>query len=223
MALQTKASPRLRFALEILFSINIAFAGITLLFGSNPTISLLFAHLEVYINHLLGIRQTDFIRGYFECWIPSLLLALGIWIVLHVFQRTKITSELLKSVAAGAAIAICPSAIWIYAYERNGWSLDWPYKNILGELLLALICIWLFVNLRWAAARWIGAVSIVGHCLFWYWFTGGRFYGFEWGIPGYTGPYGFIVGTSAMAVWGMYVRAVRTTCDNGNTVTASCC
>ena len=219
MALQTKVTRSARFLLEILFSINIAFAGMTLVFCAIPSASVPFAHLEVNINHVLGIRQTDFIRGYFEIWIPSLLLALGIWSVLRAFLRTSFTTELLKTVG-GATIAICPSAIWTCAYERNGWSLAWPYKTVWGEALLALICVWLFVNLPWAAARWVGTVAIFAHCFFWYWFTGGGSYGFEWGIPGYGGPCGLVVGTSAMTVWGMYVRGVRATYVNGGTVSA---
>jgi hypothetical protein len=62
MALQMKVTLLARLLLEILFSINIAFAGMTLVFCTNPSASVPFAHLEVYINHLLGIRQTDFIR-----------------------------------------------------------------------------------------------------------------------------------------------------------------
>jgi hypothetical protein len=219
MALQTKVTPSERLLLEILFSINMAFAVMTLVFCTSPSASVPFAHLEVYVNHLLGIRQTDFIRGYFEIWIPSGLLALGIWSVLRVFSGKSLTSEALKSVA-GVAIVICPSAIWACAYLRNGWSVDWPYKTILGEPLLALICVWLFITLPWAAARWVSSIGIFAHCLIWYWFLGNGSYPFEWGIPGYGGPWGFIVGAFTITAWGMYVRGVRASYLNGRTASS---
>jgi len=71
--------PTVRVLSEILFSINTGFAAISILFSVSLSASLPFIHLEVFLNHLLGIRQTDFIRGYFTIWIPSLILAACIW------------------------------------------------------------------------------------------------------------------------------------------------
>lgn len=111
-----------RFLLEVFFSIHIGYAGVSMVFCAIPSASIPFAHLEVYLNHLLHIRQTDYIRGYFEFWIPSLISALCIWSLFRLSRRLSFTKEILRS-AAGVAILLCPSAIWTCAYERNGWSL----------------------------------------------------------------------------------------------------
>ena len=64
---------------EILFCVNAGFAATSVMFCLSLSACLPFLHLEVYLNHLLGIRQTDFIRGYFAIWIPSLIVAACIW------------------------------------------------------------------------------------------------------------------------------------------------
>jgi hypothetical protein len=197
-----------RLLLEASFSINIGYAGISMVFCAIPSASIPFAHLEVYLNQLLHIRQTDLIRGYFEVWIPSLLSALCIFSLFRLARRLSLTKEILRS-AAGVAILLCPAVIWTCAYERNGWSLQWPYKMVLGEPTLALTCLWAFLKAPWAAARWVGISAFLAHSLFWYWFTSGGFHALEWGIPGYGGPAGLILGFCAALVWGLYIRELR--------------
>lgn len=177
-------------------------------FCAIPSVSIPFAHLEVYLNHLLHIRQTDYIRGYFTIWIPSLISALCIWNLFRLARRLSFTKEILRS-AAGVAIILCPTAIWTCEYERNGWSLQWPYKMVFGEPMLALICLRVFLKAPWAVARWVGISAFLAHSLFWYWFTSDGFHALEWGIPGYRGPAGLILGFCSALVWGLYIRELR--------------
>ena len=197
-----------RFLLEVFFSIDLGYAGMSMVFCAIPSVSIPFAHLEFYLNHLLHIRQTDYIRGYFEIWIPSLISALCIWSLLRLTRRLSFTEEILRS-AAGVAILLFPAAIWTCVYERNGWTLQWPYKPIFLEAGLALICLWVFLKAPWAAARWVGISAFLAHSIFWYWFVSGGFHALEWGIPVYGGPAGLITDFCSTLVWGLYIRELR--------------
>ena len=83
--------PLRRVLVQVLFSISTGFAAMSMLFPASLSASLPFVHLEVYLNHLLGISQTDYIPGYFTVWIPSLLLAVCIWSLLRILTRLRLT------------------------------------------------------------------------------------------------------------------------------------
>jgi hypothetical protein len=200
--------PRVRGFVEVLFSINTGFALMSMLFCASSSAPLPFIHLEVYLNHLLGIRQTDYIRGYFTIWIPSLVLAACIWSLLRVLIRLRLTQSFLRSVA-GMMILLGPTAIWTCGYDRNGWSLQWPYKTIWGEAALATICYFLFLKGPLATSRRIGALAFLGHCIFWYCFTSDGFHPLNWAIPGYGGPVGMVLGFCALLIWGLYIYGSR--------------
>jgi hypothetical protein len=207
MELHGTKTPLSRLLLEVFFSINIGYVGMSMVFCAIPSVSIPFAHLEVDLNHLLHIRQTDYIRGYFEIWIPSLISALCIWSLFRVTRRLSFTEEILRS--AGVAILLFPSAIWTCGYERNGWTLQWPYKPVFLEPALALICLWVFLKGPWATARWVGISAFLAHSVFWYWFASGGFHALEWGIPVYGGPAGLILDFCSTLVWGLYIRELR--------------
>jgi hypothetical protein len=200
--------PIVRVLAEILFSINTGFAAMSILFCASFPTSLPFIHLEVYLNHLLGIRQTDFIRGYFTIWIPSVILAASIWSLLRFFGRLRSAQWALQSLA-GITILLCPTAIWTCGYERNGWSLQWPYKIVWGEAALATICFFLFLKGPWATSRRIGVSAFLGHCIFWYWFTSDGFHSLNWEMPSYDGPGGMVLGFCALLIWGLYAHGLR--------------
>ncbi len=200
--------PRERGLVEVLFSVNTGFAAMSILFCASSSASLPFVHLEVYLNHLLGIRQTDYIRGYFTIWVPSLVLAVCIWSLLRVLIRLRLAQRFLRSVA-GMMILLGPTAIWTCVYERNGWSLQWPYKAVWGEAALATICFFLFLKGPWAKSSRIGVLAFLGHCIFWYWFTSDGFHSLDWGMPGYGGAIGMMLGFCALLIWGLYVYESR--------------
>jgi len=195
--------------MELLLSLNTAFAGMSMLFCISRSAALPFLRLEIYLNHLLHIRQTDFIRGYFAIWIPSLIIAICILILLRLSRHLRVTRTFLRSVA-GMAIFLSPCAIWTCAYEHNGWSLEWPYKPIWGEAALAVVCLWAFVNLRWVIGKWVGLFVFLAHSLFWYLFHSNGLFGLNWGIPHYAGPAGLTLGISAAFAWELYIRELRT-------------
>lgn len=195
---------------EALFSLNTAFAAMSLTFCASQSASLPFLHLEVYLNYHLGIRQTDYIRGYLTVWIPSLVLAICLLILLRFLSGLSLTKWIMQSMA-GILIVLCPTAVWTCGYERNGWSLQWPYKMIWGEAALVLICICIFLKGSSELSRKIGLSALLGHCIFWYWFMGDGLHlpNFNWEIPGYGGPFGMVVGICTLVVWSLYAYRTR--------------
>jgi hypothetical protein len=219
MEIPRTKTPLSRLLLEAFFSISIGYVGMSIVFCRIPSVSIPFAHLEVRLNHLLHIRQTDVIRGYFEIWIPSLISALCIWSLFRLTRGLNFTEEILRS-AAGMAILLFPSAIWTCAYTRNGWTLQWPYKPVFLEAALAVICVWVFLKAKWNTARWVGISAFLAHSTFWYWFTSGGFHALEWAIPVYGGPAGLILDFCTTLVWGFYIRELREPRVNMGTVLA---
>jgi hypothetical protein len=192
---------------EIVFSINTGFAATSILFCASLSASLPFLHLEVSLNHLLGIRQTDFIRGCFTIWIPSLILAACIWSVVRFLSRLSFTPVL--QFLSGVTILLCPTAIWTCRLEPNGWSFQWPYKTVWGEAFLVTICLFLFLKWPSSRSREIGMMAFLGHCIFWYWFTSGGFHSLNWEMPGYDGPFGLVLGSCSLVIWGLYAYRLR--------------
>jgi hypothetical protein len=203
-----EAMPISQRPLELLLSLNTAFAGMSILFCISPSAALPFLRLEIQVNHLLHIRQTDYIRGYFAIWIPSLAVASCIFILLLLLRNLSVSKKLLRSVA-GMTIFLSPCAIWTCAFEHNGWSLDWPYKSVWGEAALAVICLWAFLHSPWVVGKWIGLLAFIAHALFWYFFLSTSFYGLNWGLPHYAGPAGLVLGISAAFIWEIYIRQLR--------------
>jgi hypothetical protein len=200
---------RMRILAEALFSLNAAFAATSLIFTASLSAALPFLRLEVSLNHLLGIRQTDYIRGYFTVWIPSLAIAACILILLQASRNLNVARIFLRSVA-GVTIFLSPCVVWTGLYEQQSrWSLDWPYRPIWGEAVLVVGCLWAFLNVRWVIGKWIGLFTFLAHTLFWYFFLSDRLNGLNWGIPHYAGPAGLTLGIFAGLVWELYVRELR--------------
>lgn len=192
---------------EVLFSLNTGFATTSLVFCISRAASLPFVHLEVRLNRFLGITQTDYIRGYFTVWIPSLVLAVCLLSLLRFLNRLGRTKRIMRSSAVGVFILLSPTAIWTCGYERNGWSLQWPYKSIWGEAALVVICFFVFLKGPWEESRKIGLSILLAHCVFWYWFISNGFHSpdlLNWGMAGYGGPFGMVLGVSVLLWWAVY-------------------
>lgn len=200
--------PKSQPLLEWSLSLNTGFATVSMVFGASLAAAMPFIHLEVALNHLLHIRQTDYIRGYFAIWIPSLAIAICVFLLFRFFRGLSITKKILRSVAA-MTIFLAPCAFWTCAYEHNGWSLDWPYKPIWCEAAVAVICVWAFLKARWEIGKWIGPIILVAHVHFWYFFHGNGLNGLNWGISHYGGPGGLLLNSAAALVWVLYIRELR--------------
>src|SRR4051794_13412337 len=76
------------------FSISVAFLLVNIAFLYTHALSTFFSRLETRINRLLGITQTDYIRGYFAVAIPTLALALIICSIFLVPSLSKASRNL---------------------------------------------------------------------------------------------------------------------------------
>jgi hypothetical protein len=186
---------------EILFSLSIAFLGVSLLFLAPTSLRIHFMHLEVEINMFLHIRQTDLIRGYFEYSIPSALVAFFIWLLLRLSSDTRFTKEVLRSVA-GAVLLLAPPIFWFCNYQVVGWPFGWPYRWAPFELALMIMCLSLCLFKKSLIPGWVGVLLLLAHFGFWYWVPSTNP-----ALANYAGPIAPILGFCSALVWGFYVRA----------------
>jgi hypothetical protein len=187
---------------EILFSLSIAFLGVSLLFIAVPGTGDPFSRLEVRINLFLHVRQTDFIRGYLACAIPSAILALCIVMMLQLSSGTRLTKELLRSVS-GVMLLLGPPVFWFCYYQVVGWPFGWPYRWAPFELTVVVVCVALYLRDKWTFPAWVGVSLLLAHYVFWYWTPSTNP-----GLANYAGPIAPILGFCSALAWGMYVARV---------------
>jgi hypothetical protein len=159
--------------------------------GMSSETSLVFAHLEVSIKHLLGIRQTDYIAGHFALWIPSLMLAFIAWIPLRVFDRTRIVQRFLRT-PAGMITVAAPPLYWL-----SWW---WPYPGALIEAAVSLLVMAMVSTGKWRIPWWAMLSFLAAHYAYWYFSSDSLSF-----LPGYAGPTGPVLGFCSGAVWCLYI------------------
>jgi len=156
---------------EAAFSLNVALVlmAFVLQYAPSSLISNL-NRLEISVNRMMHIRQTDFITGYWSFFLPGIALALCIWVFLRVFPRAKFTRRILRSEAGFIAVG-APALWWLCATysqsHRYGWS---PFSSIqFYELLAALFCIILYLYRRRSVPNWGAIFILLLHYAFWSW------------------------------------------------------
>jgi|SRR5271163_1718269 len=185
---------------ELLFSLNLSFAIVSIVdLEAHPVLSPFFS-LEFSINKLLHIRQTDFIRGYIAFTASTVALALCFWLALRLSAGVTITKRILRSLA-GPVLLVAPSSFWLYLYQKQGWPFGWPYRWAPLELALALVCAWLYIGGRWRFPIWFGVLLLGAHYAYWFWIFGGNYF-----ASNYSGPAAPILGFSSALAWAIYVR-----------------
>jgi hypothetical protein len=187
----------------VLFALNTACAVVFFFFTNFPEASTPFGHLEVRINHLLRIRQTDFIRGHFQFWVPALALALCSWIAMRVSSWARPANSILRSFAGATAFFLLPT-VWICADPHRRWLFVWPYEVSI-ELVAMIFAFFLFLCRSRSISIWLGFAVAATHYVFWYWLYGGLHVP-NWSVPGYFGPAGLILALCTSLAWVGYVR-----------------
>jgi hypothetical protein len=135
-----------------------------------PLINLLVT-MEMYINDLLHIRQTDFVRGYFAFFIPSIGFSLCLWALLRLSSGSKLAKVVLHSIA-GPLILLAIPAYWQYlAWTSNLWgwygSRNWRYGASPFEALVALAIALIYLRGKWPAPWWTLTPFLAMHFFFW--------------------------------------------------------
>jgi hypothetical protein len=184
---------------EALFSLSTAFLAISIMFLLKHDLSYPFVRLEVSINHLLGISQTDYIRGYFEYLLPSVIVAVLLGILLHIFSSRRLGKEILRSVAGGLLV-LAPLIFWFCYYQVVGWAFGWPYRGAPLELVVAIVFMTLVLLRKWRIRWWLSAILFAAHYNFWYWRNSS-----DPDLASYAGPLGPILGCCSALAWGFYV------------------
>jgi len=211
----SKDDPRVkrgvRHRLELFFSLYVAFLGVSLSTESVAVLSAL-CRMECRINAFLHVRQTDFVRGYFALWIPSVAAAVLIWSVLRVSARTRLTEEILRSLA-GIVTIVGPFAFWVdgslwaYAKGRAFWPVGWIHGAAPFEMATAATCTVLFLSGRWKLCSWATSLLLAAHYAFWYF---GQFNPYSnHAEPFGPAAFGTPLGLCAALTWGVYVRRLR--------------
>jgi hypothetical protein len=190
----------LRYFHEALFSFNVAFVTMTIVLEHSTYLAAGFSQMESSLNGLLGIRQTDYIRGYFAILIPSMLLGSVLWAVLRASERRRLSQQILRSAAGFFALFALP-AFWIYAFQRYGWPFGWPYRGGPFELIAVLFCAFLFKSGRWRLPWWSVSVLLAGHYIFLWLCIGGNY-----AMPNYAGPIAPILSLCSGLAWALYIR-----------------
>ena len=194
-----------RYVLEILLSWNMAFLAVSLVFIFAHGLSIPFIHLEYKINGRLGIRNTDFVRGYLTYLISSAMLALCIGIFLHLSSGTRLTKWILRS-GAGLILLLSPPIFWLCYYQVGGWPFGWPYHWAPVELAVALFCMTRYLLGEWSAPWWINMLLLAAHYNFWYWTQASNPEKAD-----YAGPIAPILGFCSAVAWVVYAsnRGIR--------------
>jgi hypothetical protein len=204
---QSSRASRIQYVHEAAFSLNLAFVTMCLVFVyASDFVIVRLNQLEFSVDKLVHIRQTDFIRGYWEFFLPGLALALCIWTLLRLSSGAQSTRKVILWVGGVAALVAAPACWFCMTYSasrRYGWN---PFHEIqLYEVALVLMWALLYLRGRWLVPLWGNLLTILLHCGFWLWqfrpqllalFTG---YGSSAAVT-------WIAGLGASLAWVLYVR-----------------
>ena len=170
---------------EALSALHLTFASVSttfhLRFGSLAP----FIGMERGLNAFIGLPYSDFTRGYFAIWIPTVVLALLVWVGLR-------RSGILVSRYALALTIATPLIVWILI-GRN----PWHYGITLPVIELLAVVVSRIVLNRCGVKSLLKSVQfscILLHFGFWYFLTES-----DPSFPGYDGPFGPILGACAAA------------------------
>jgi len=191
---------------QVLLPLHMGFVATSLVFLVNPGWSIPFIRAEVTINHMLGIPQTDYIRGYFELIIPSILCAFCIWLLLFFLFKVLVSDKVVRTIA-GFMILFAPPLFWFFVYQKVGWPFGWPYRGAPVEIAATGVCVVLLLNEQLVIPRWAIGTLLATHFVFWYCLPSGTLHMPDWDIPNYAGPIGSLLGFSSAIAWVLYVES----------------
>jgi hypothetical protein len=198
--------PRLRLAHEALFSMNLAMATMaaTLLYADRSLISVL-ERLEISAHHLLHMRQTDFIEGRFEFFLPGMFLLICIWTLLELLP-CSLSEVILSNVGGITALSVAPTW-WLglmYAAEhRYGWN---PfYAPQMYETLLVVLWAVVFLTGKPKQSVRFAAGILLVHGCFWIW----QFGPFHPTIFLYNWQIAPFIGFGSSFTWLLYLAGLR--------------
>ena len=109
---------------EIFFALNLGGALALALFSLSSATLAFFSRLECRINIFLHVQQTDLVRGHLANWIPTVALALLLWLLLRTTSRTHLTAGFVRR-AAGGLTMLTALVDPVCFYAMTSWPEWW--------------------------------------------------------------------------------------------------
>lgn len=162
------ATGTIRFVHEALFSLNVTLVVMALVFQHSPhSLSSVLNELEFAINRYLHIRQTDFITGYWQFFIPGVALAVLFTSLLRTNSDSHFTEVIVRWVAGVAAVALAPAWLCATDIQVHGWT----FAAAIQVCELSVVVCYVVFYLRGThTVPWFWGVPIVVvHYAFWFW------------------------------------------------------
>lgn len=205
----------LRYAYELLFSLNVALVGRLAeieypLWGFRYW-GILEYRLEFAIErHIYNYSHPNSrfvpkdVEGHSAFLFLTLGAALCIFLLLRLFSHTRLAKELLRSVAGIVSLLALP-AYWLYVrhlYPNRPDLPNPPRAWLFLELAVAIAAALSYMRGKWRLPDWTGAALVILHHVFWGWlFLGGLYFWhapFESLFPA--------VSLCASLAWALYVK-----------------
>ncbi len=193
---------------KLLFCLNAGsfIAAIGLLYGSRAFLSNLY-RIEDVTQTWLKLNQTDVHKGYVALFVPAVVISVVIWVGWHLLVSRKVLSELLRSYAGLAALALAPSYRLLGTYSRQG-TYGWLLCASEVVLILLVMTLTLYthypqLSLPW----WITAVIAMSHYVLWL-----RQFGTYFVFSGYDRAIVFlpVMGLASTLAWLCYIKQAGT-------------
>jgi hypothetical protein len=203
---------RIQYVHEAASATNLAFSLVAFLFlfDFRPATSALFRmNVAIYRRlHLLPdlkVPKDSYTGEYFAFFVPALVLAFCLWLLLRLCCRVEFIREFLRSVA-GIAALVAPPVWWLCftygANRRYGWT---PFAATqFHEVVLVLALAMLYLYRNWPSSEWAAIAVLVLHYGFWFWQFGPHFF-----FMGYGGPIAPAAGLCAGLAWLLYLGQLR--------------
>jgi hypothetical protein len=186
-------NPKLKGIFIFLCAMHISLAVVTILYcvTGTPRHVLYFEH---DVNEWIGIRNTDYVRGYVSVWAIALPLAtaLSVAFLLSNLKRTLVGASLLV-----------PVLVW-YWNPCDGGNWFGPWDRM--EALATLCCVATLAFCRPNRLLWSAIPLSMLHFVYW-WFSGTT----DPSSPGYGGPAGAILGSTSVFVGVVVLGRAETT------------
>ena len=186
---------------EAFFSLYLAMVTVSILFTLSSEAAAPFLRTETAINRSLEIRQTDFIRGYIQLWVPTSVVALILWAILRTSSRTRLATEFLRF-AAGLLTLLSPPIFWTISDWSSGGRLSMPKTSAVESAAAFLFAVAFLRSKGWP--WWLVALVCGTHYLFWYFAGESRLE-----AVGFIGPTGSLLGLCSSVAWCFYVLSLR--------------
>jgi hypothetical protein len=154
---------------EALFSLHVSLLAVSMALQVSGASHSRWVQMEIQLNHLFHIRQTDLIRGYWMVWIPTAIAASVLWLLLRICSRSR-TAQTFLGIPAGMITIIAPFIFWVLFFKERGWPLMWLGIGGVPEIFAILLLLFLSSSSKWRIPVWVGIASLAAHYLFWYFF-----------------------------------------------------